>query len=59
MNIFKGFFNLHPRRMCLLIFRERRREEREKNQCERDIDWLPLVHAPKGDQICDLGMCPD
>ena len=34
--------------VCLLRGREREREG-EKHQCERNIDWLPLVHTPTGD----------
>ena len=34
------------------------RGEREKLMCERNIDWLPLTHAPTGDwpatQACAL-----
>ena len=26
---------------------------------ERNIDWLPFVRTLTGDQICNLGMCPD
>ena len=37
----------------LIDFRERGREE------EREIDHLPLVCAPTGDQTHNLGMCPD
>ena len=41
----------------LADLRERGREgERER---ERDIDGLPLIHAPTRDQTCKLGMCPD
>ena len=25
----------------------------------RNIDRLPPIHAPTGDQTCNLGMCPD
>ena len=44
----EGFFIFY-----LFIFRERRRKEEkggEKHQCERNIDWLPLIRALTGDQ---------
>ena len=45
-----------------MFFREREREgERkgEKLRCERNTNWLPLEHAPTGEQTCDPGMSPD
>ena len=33
--------------------------EREKHQCERNINRLPPVCAPTGDKTCSLGTCPD
>ena len=33
-------------------------KEREKER-ERNIDWLPLAHAPAGGQTHSPGMCPD
>ena len=44
------FLNPHPK-ICLLILERGRKREKERN-----IDWLPLVHAPTGDQTCNLGM---
>ena len=32
-------------------------EGREKK--EGNVDWLPLIHAPIGDQTRNPGMCPD
>ena len=46
----------------LIDFRERRRErarERETLMWERNINGLPPVHTPTGDQTSNLGMCPD
>ena len=39
--------------------RERVGGEREKHQCERNIDWLPPICAPTGDWTCNWGMSPD
>ena len=33
-------------------------EGREKER-ERNICWVPLVHTPTKDQICNPVMCPD
>ena len=42
----------------IYLFLEMGRGEREKLMCERNIDWLPLTHAPTGDwpatQACAL-----
>ena len=40
--------------------REGKEKEREETSMwERNIDWLPSVHAPSGHQTCNPGMCPD
>ena len=33
--------------------------ERNINQLQRNINWLPLAHAPSGDLACNPGMCSD
>ena len=33
--------------------------ERERNTDVRNINQLPPVHAPTGNQTCNLGLCPD
>ena len=33
--------------------------ERETSMQERNIDWLPSLHAPTRDRTCNLGMRPD
>ena len=44
----------------LFTFREEKGgKEVVKHQYERNMDRLPLVHAPSGDQTCNPGMCPD
>ena len=40
----------------IFIFYRQRKGERKG---ERNIDWLPLTHAPMGDQTHNPGMCPD
>ena len=30
-----------------------------ESERERNINWVPPVHAPTRDQTCNLGMCPD
>ena len=45
------------KRLLFYLFWEK--GEGEKHQCERETDWLPLLWAPTGDQICNPGMCPD
>ena len=43
-------------------FREKGREGergRETLRGERNIDWLPFVHAPTREKTYNLGMCPD
>ena len=35
-----------------------RETERERGR-QRNIDWLPPVHALTGDQTCNLGLCAD
>ena len=52
------YFYLHLK-TCLLILERGREGERTRNINMRNIDRLPLVHAPTGDQTCNLGMCPD
>ena len=39
--------------------KERGKEEEKEEQDVRNINQLPPVHTPSGDQICNLGMCPD
>ena len=53
-----SFFN-PDLRICSLIPEREEWKEREKNQCERNIDWLPPTHAPSGDWTCNPRMCPD
>ena len=35
------------------------RGEGKEKERKRNIDWLPLLYASPGEQICNLGMCPD
>lgn len=56
-------FNPHPR-ICFIAFRERGsgREggrEREGERWARNVDRLPPVRTPTGDQTCNLDMCPE
>lgn len=51
---------------CFLIVKtdwifilERRKERREISMWERDIDWLPFVHAQTRDWTRTLIVCPD
>ena len=48
------FFNPHPRIHLLILERER-----DTSMWERNINWLPPVHAPTMDQTHNRGMCPD
>ena len=54
---FQLFFNPHLS-ICLLILEreERREKQREKYQCERNIDPLPPIHAPTRDQTHNLSV---
>ena len=54
----EGFFfflNLHPR-TCLLILErgEGREREGERNMDVSNIDWLPPLQVPTGDQTLNL-----
>ena len=60
---FHMFFKKSYLRIWLLIFwRERetdRQTERHTSVWKRNINPLPLICAPTGDQTYNLGMCPD
>ena len=48
--------------MRLSLFRERGRgrEKRDRNNVlERNIDWLPPIHAPSEDPTHKPGICPE
>ena len=56
------YLNPHPG-VCLLIWEreegeiylyEERERERKREQCERNMDRLPPISAPAGDQTCNL-----
>ena len=49
-----------PILMCIVfnlsfIFREGKGGRKR----DRNIDWLPSLRTPTGDQTCSPGMCPD
>ena len=47
---------------CIYWFLEREDRvgrERERHRWERNMDQLPPLRAPTGDQTCNLVMCPD
>ena len=43
----------------LICLRERGKGERERYINVRNIDWLPPIHAPTGDQTHNLDMYTD
>ena len=51
----KRFFKIYFEREG----KEGRKRGRETSMCERNIDWLPLLCAPIGDQTHNLSMCRD
>ena len=51
---FLGFFFFFLRFDLVLERGEGREKERERN-----ISWLPLIHALTGGQTCNPGTCPD
>ena len=53
-------FSPHPRIFLLILQREEAIERKtETSLWERNIDQLPPVCTPTGDQTHNLGMCPD
>ena len=52
-SFFKDFY------LFILERGEGREKKRERNIDVRNIHQLNLVHAPTGEQTCNLGMCPD
>ena len=44
--------------MFLLILESEKGREKEKHQCERNINGLPPAQNPTGEATCNLTVCP-